>query len=131
MNQSYYGNPSIKEIQLKHQLGANCTSTVMYYLKSKEDFINIIQTRKLNRQQLDRMKSNPIPITNETKQLLKELKKKLFKIKDKKMEEDIDNDEIQEDVDDDEIQEDVDDDKMSEDEIQEDLDDYYCPYYEF
>ena len=78
MNQSYYGNPSIQEIQLKHQLGANCTLTVMYYLTSKEDFINIIQTRKLNRQQLDRMKSNPIPITNETKQLFQHIQTQIL-----------------------------------------------------
>ena len=50
----------------------------MYYLTSKEDFINIIQTRKLNRQQLDIMKSNPIPITNETKQLFQHIQTQIL-----------------------------------------------------
>ena len=44
---------------------------VANYLKYKEDFLNIIQVKKQFKYVLDRFRINPIPITNDTKNLFK------------------------------------------------------------
>ena len=47
---------------------------VSQYLKTKEDFLNIIQVKKQFQYVLDRFRINPIPITNETKKLFQYLR---------------------------------------------------------
>ena len=53
----------------KNKLDVYSAQIVAQYLKSKEDFLNIIQVKKMYKNLLDRMRINPIPITNETKSL--------------------------------------------------------------
>ena len=49
------------------------TQIVIQYFKSKEDFLNIIQVKKQFQFLLDRIRINPIKITNETKNLFQHL----------------------------------------------------------
>ena len=42
---------------------------VSHFFETKQDFLNIIQVKKVYQYLLDRFRINPIPITNETKNL--------------------------------------------------------------
>ena len=67
----------------KNKLDVYSAQIVAQYLKSKEDFLNIIQVKKLYKNLLDRMRINPIPITNEIKSLFQYLNtQQLFDDKD-------------------------------------------------
>ena len=56
---------------MKGKLDPFHAQIISQYLKSKEDFLNIIQVKKDFQFLLDRFRINPIPITEETKQLFK------------------------------------------------------------
>ena len=51
------------------QLDPFSIQIVANYLKCKEDYLNIIQVKKQFQYVLDRFRINPIPITEETKNL--------------------------------------------------------------
>ena len=70
-------------MKYKNKLDVYSAQIVAQYLKSKDDFLNIIQVKKLFKNLLDRMRINPIPITNETKSLFQYLNtQQLFDDKD-------------------------------------------------
>ena len=54
---------------MKSHLDPFSAQIVAQYLKYKEDFLNIIQVKKQYQYLLDRFRINPIPITDETKNL--------------------------------------------------------------
>ena len=54
---------------MKTNLDVYSIQIVSHYLKYKQDFMNIIQVKKLFRYVLDRMRINPIPITENNKNL--------------------------------------------------------------
>ena len=53
----------------KNKLDVYSAQIVAQYLESKDDFMNLIQVKKLFQNILDRFRINPIPITEETKNL--------------------------------------------------------------
>ena len=56
-------------MQFKKKLDVYSIQIIAQYLKFKSDFLNIIQVRKQFQYVLDRFRINPIPITNDTKNL--------------------------------------------------------------
>ena len=59
--------------QMKSKLDPFHLQIILNYLKTKQDFLNIIQVNKQYEYLLDRCRINPVPITNSTKNLFQYL----------------------------------------------------------